>query len=170
MPSELHEILLFLFRSRPVLAPKLLHDVLHVPLPRYHSLQIVESNLTNVQPPEYRADLVIVLHRGKRSVLGRERCPVCLLVFAASESLARWAAKPIAIGGGNTFTPFVIGPAGVPVVTDTARARADPQLAVLSAIAHGSQANSQLAAQVSPRALASTPSAPYCTLMWCCRT
>lgn len=73
--------------------------------------------------------------------------PVALLVVAADDAVARWAARPIAIGGGNRFTPLVLHPAGVPVVTDEAEARADPELAVLSAIAHGRDADAGTAVQ-----------------------
>lgn len=182
MPSSLHEILLLLFRYRPSMAPDLLQAVLQVPMPEYAELQVVESTLTNVQPPEYRADLVILLHNRNKPVLGivveaqlfvtghkrfawpayvtnlraRERCPVCLLVFAANKTVARWAARPIVLGGSNTFTPLVIGPAGVPVITDAARARAEPELAVLSTIAHGRDADSRLAAQIAVAAIAAS--------------
>jgi hypothetical protein len=62
---------------------------------------------------------------------------VCLLVIATDDGVARWAAKPIELGGGNQFVPLVLGPSGVPEVTDPALASADPELAVLSALAHG---------------------------------
>ena len=60
-----------------------------------------------------------------------------LLVVTADEATARWAARPIDLGGGNCFMPMVLGPSGVPEVTDGSLARQDPELAVLSAIAHG---------------------------------
>ena len=84
------------------------------------------------------------------------RCPVCVLVFAAQEAVERWAANPIELGGGNAFSPLVIGPSGVPVVTDAARARAEPELAVLSAIAHGRSADSTQAAQIAKAAVAAS--------------
>jgi len=37
----------------------------------------------------------------------------------------------------DRFVPFVLGPSGVPVIDDAARAHADPELAVPSAMAHG---------------------------------
>jgi len=46
-------------------------------------------------------------------------------------------AKPIDIGNECYFIPRVIGPSGVPQVTDPVVAEAAPELAVLSAIAHG---------------------------------
>jgi hypothetical protein len=48
---------------------------------------------------------------------------------------ARWAAQPVELGGPNRFAPLVLRPSGLPEVTD--KAHADPELAVLSAMAHG---------------------------------
>jgi hypothetical protein len=67
----------------------------------------------------------------------REKCPFVVLVVAPNAATARWAARPIELGGGNQYTPLVVGPDGVPKVTDPARARREPQLAVLSVMAHG---------------------------------
>jgi hypothetical protein len=41
------------------------------------------------------------------------------------------------LGGSNTFTPLVLGPSGVPEIVEETQAQADPELAVLSAMAHG---------------------------------
>jgi hypothetical protein len=78
----------------------------------------------------------------------RLECPVCLLVVAADDRVARWAAKSVKLGGGNEFTPLVLGPTGVPEVMDEARARADPELAVLSAMAHGRDQNTKKSLQI----------------------
>jgi hypothetical protein len=181
MPSMLHEVLLLLFRNRPELAPSLLQEALHVSLPDYAEARVEAADLTDVQPAEYRADLVVVLY-DEKAVLGivvevqrsidehkryawpvyavglraRMRCPVCVLVFAAQEAVERWAANPIELGGGNAFSPLVIGPSGVPVVTDSARAHEEPELAVLSAIAHGRGADSTQAAQIAKAAVAAS--------------
>ena len=64
MPSQLHEALLLLFRNRPGLAPDLLRDVLHLDLPLFTDARIDSADLTEVQPAEYRADLVILLLDG----------------------------------------------------------------------------------------------------------
>jgi hypothetical protein len=48
---------------------------------------------------------------------------------------------PAASCGGNRFTPLVLGPSGVPAVTEAEAARQDPELAVLSAMAHGKDAD-----------------------------
>lgn len=173
MPSQLHEALLLLFRNRPTLAPELLRDALHVELPEYTEARIDSADLTDIQPTEYRADLVVLLLRGK-PVLGivvevqlatdprkffawpvyvtnlraRLECPVCLLVVTSDEATARWACKPVDMGAGNKFTPIVLGPSGVPEVTDIAQARADPELAVLSAMAHGKDADTGRSVQI----------------------
>jgi hypothetical protein len=58
-------------------------------------------------------------------------------VVTASAKTARWAAEPISTGPGGQLLPFVISPDGVPVITDPERAKQDPELAVLSVMAHG---------------------------------
>lgn len=162
MPSQLHEMLLLLFRNRPALAPELLKEALHVELPAYSEVRLESAELTDVVPAEYRADLVVLLVDGK-PVLGivvevqlqpdtrkrfswpvyvtglraRLECPCCVLVVTASESTAKWARKPIALGPGAQLVPLVVAPKGVPVITDPERARQDPELAVLSVMAHG---------------------------------
>jgi len=181
MPSQLHEALLLLFRNRPTLAPELLEQALRVELPVYSEARIESADLTDVQPAEYRADLVVLLCDGK-PVLGivvevqlrrsarkrftwpayvaalraRIRCPVCLLVVTTDDAVARWAARAIDLGGGNSFTPLVVGPSGVPVVENRAHARSDPELAVLSAMAHGRDANSERALRIALVAMAAS--------------
>lgn len=78
----------------------------------------------------------------------RWECPVCVLVVTVDEAVARWAAKPIEMGNGSRFVPLVLRPSGVPEVIDEAQAHADPELAVLSAMAHGNDADSEKAAQI----------------------
>ena len=60
---------------------------------------------------------------------------------AVSDAVARWAARSIEMGGQHQFTPYVLGPSGVPRVTDEVQACENPELAVLSAMAHGREAN-----------------------------
>jgi hypothetical protein len=155
-------MLLLLFRNRPALAPELLREALHVELPAYSEVRLESAELTDVVPAEYRADLVVLLVDGK-PVLGivvevqlqpdarkrfswpvyvaglraRFECPCCVLVVTASESTAKWAQVPIALGPGAQLVPLVVAPKGVPVITDPERARQDPELAVLSVMAHG---------------------------------
>jgi hypothetical protein len=168
MPSLTHEGLIKLFYNRPRLAPDLLRDALHVGLPAYSEVRIESAELTDLDPAERRADLVVLLVEGE-PVLGivvevqlqeaarkrftwpayvsglraRLECPACVLVMAPTESVARWCREPIEIGPSNVFVPHVIGPTLVPIVDDVAAAERDPELAVLSVMAHGQEAQAE---------------------------
>jgi hypothetical protein len=178
VPSQLHEALLLLFRNRPTLAPGLLREALRIELPSYTEARIEAADLTDVEPAEYRADLVVMLY-DRGPVLGlivevqlgiderkrfawpmhaaglraRTKCPVCVLVVTADDSVARWASKDIDLGGSNRFRPLVLGPAIVPEVTDELRAKSDPELAVLSAMAHGRDRDTDKAQRIAVAAL-----------------
>jgi hypothetical protein len=140
----------------------LLGDLLAVKVPRFSRARCVDVTLNQVAPAEYRADAVVLFTR-RKPVFGaiieaqlrpkkdkqftwplyavgaraREKCPFVVLVIAPNAATARWAARPIELGGGNHYTPLVVGPDGVPKLTDPGRARREPQLAVLSVMAHG---------------------------------
>jgi hypothetical protein len=113
-------------------------------------------------PAEYRADLVVLLVDGKPvfaiiveaqlspderkfftwpvyvvGIRARFECEAVVLVITPSLEVARWASKPITVGPGNSFRAFVLGPNAVPVITDQVRAQSEPELAVLSVMAHG---------------------------------
>lgn len=172
MPSQKHEILVSLFQSRPELAPTLLREVLGVRLPRYTEVRLESGALTEVVPTEYRADVVVLLVQGKpvlgivvevqltrkarkrftwpsyiAGVSARLECECCLLVYAVSREVAAWAAKPIHLGPNGDFVPLVVGPSGIPVVTQPERARREPELAVMSAMAHG-EGNAETAVEI----------------------
>jgi hypothetical protein len=162
MPSYEHEGLIRLFRNRPELAPELLRDGLRIELPAYSEARVESADLTDLEPAERHADLVVLLIDGK-PVLGivlevqlspdpkkrrswpayvvglraRLDCPACVLVVTVTEAMARWAREPIELGPGNAFRPLVVGPSAVPVIDDVAVAERDPEMAVLSALAHG---------------------------------
>jgi hypothetical protein len=162
MVSLLHEGVIKLVRDHPAFAADLLGDVLELKLPHFRRAQLVDVTLTELAPVEYRADAVVVFTR-KRPVFGviieaqlrpdrakrltwplyavaaraREQCPFVVLVVTPSAATARWAARAIDLGGGNLYRSLVVGPDGIPKVTDPARARREPQLAVLSVMAHG---------------------------------
>lgn len=162
MPSLTHEALLLLFRNRPELAPDLLREALGVELPRYTEVRMESADLTEVVPAEYAADLVVLLiddravfaivvevqlARNERKrftwpvygtgIRARFECDSVVLVVTTTVELARWAAMPIALGPGSVFQPLALGPDAVPVVIDRNRARAEPELALLSVMAHG---------------------------------
>ena len=173
MTSYSHESIINLFRNGHRSATDLLRQ-LNVELPDYDEIRSAASDLNNLRPAEYRADLVLFLVRESHEVLGvivevqltsdadkpytwpayianlraRHRCPVCLLVFTNEEAVARWAGRSIELGPGSRCTPFVIGPANTPVITDLQEAKRNVQLAVLSAVAHCEDSNVALAAHI----------------------
>lgn len=178
MPSMAHEILVDLFKNRPSLGAELLTEALGVVLPTYTEARLVSIDLTQSRPIEYRADVVVVLFDGdvaswvlvveiqlgidlrKRftwpvytmGARAAHRCPVALLVVAPDPDIAAWCAEPIETGiPGFVLRPPVLGPASVPFVTDPAEAARRPELAVLSALAHGeSELGAAIAAAVLP--------------------
>jgi hypothetical protein len=173
-----HESLVDLFKNRPSLGAELLSEALGVAMPSYTEARLISIDLTQIQPAEYRADLVVLLLDGDEPALvliievqlgidPRKRftwpeyamgaraargCPVGLLVIAPDADVAAWCAEPIETGiPGFVLHPPVLGRTGVPVVTDPAEAARRPELAVLSAMAHGtSEAGAAIAAALLP--------------------
>jgi hypothetical protein len=178
MPSYLHELLLLLFRNRFAAVADLLRE-LDVQLPEYDEVHTESSDLSDLQPAEYRADLVLFLVRGAHKVLGvivevqlgcdhdkwyawpayianlraRHRCPVCLLVITIEDAVARWAGRTIELGPGTRCNPWVLGPSNTPAITELREAKENVELAVLSAIEHGQGADIPLAARIASTAI-----------------
>ena len=173
-----HEVLVDLFKNRPALGAELLTEALGVALPAYTEARLISIDLTQIQPAEYRADVVVLLldgdvpkwvlivevqlgidprkrfswpdySTGARATYG---CPAGLLVVAPDPDVAAWCAEPIEIGiPGFVLCPPVLGRAAVPIVTDPAEAARRPELAVLSAMAHGEgELGAAIAAAVLP--------------------
>jgi len=137
------------------------------------------SDLSDLRPAEYRADLVLFLMRGSQKVLGvivevqlgrdedkpyawpayianlraRHRCPVCLLVITIEDAVARWAGRSIDVGPGNRCKPWVVGPSNTPAITALQDAQENVELAVLSAIEHGQSTDISLAARIASAAI-----------------
>jgi hypothetical protein len=178
MPSLLHEGLIALIREKPEFAAGLLREILHVDVPRFTEARLAEASLNELVPAEYHADAVVLFVDGKPvfgsvfeaqlqeddrkrftwpayAVNARARfgCPFVLVVIAPDAATARWAAKPIALGGGQSWSPRVVGPEGIPIITDTDHARRNPELAVLSLIAHG-KGDTQVAVSIAVAATA----------------
>jgi hypothetical protein len=173
-----HEILVDLFKNRPSMAAEILTEVLGVALPDYTDARIASVDLTEIQPPEYRADAVFVLLDGETPVRvviveaqlatdPRKRltwpvyvtvsralhsCPAALLVVAPDPAVAGWCSEPIETGpSGFVLRPSVLHRDSVPVVTEREQAALRPELGVLSAIAHGdSELGAAIAAAVLP--------------------
>jgi hypothetical protein len=164
VPTYRQETLIELFRSRPALAAELLGGVLGVDVPAHERARADPADLPDLVPTEYRADAVVVLTQDGEPVMAvvlevqlrrdgdkrwswpvyvttlraRLRCPVELLVVSPDTTIAAWCATPIRLGAsGSEVRPLVLGPDLVPVVTDLEQAIHAPELAVLSAMAHG---------------------------------
>lgn len=162
MPSFLHEGLLTLVRDWPEFTAELLERFLDVKVPHFTEARITEATLNELVPVEYRADAVVLfvdghpvfgaiveaqLQRDARkrytwplyAVAARARyeCPFVVIVVTPDEDTATWASEPIDLSGSVFYRVHTIGPAGIPVVDSVDRARREPQLAVLSAMAHG---------------------------------
>ena len=173
-----HEILVDLFKNRPSLAAEILVEVLGLSLPVYTEARIASADLTEIQPAEYRADVVVVLLDRdvpvrvvivevqlavdpnkrlswpayvtvSRAVHG---CPAALLVVAPDPVVAGWCAEPIETGvPGFVLRPPVLRRTEVPLVTDPGEAARRPELGVLSALAHGeTEQGATIAAAVLP--------------------
>jgi hypothetical protein len=162
----MHEGVIALVRDNPAFAASLLRDLLHVEVPPFHEARLTEAALNQLVPVEYHADAVVLfvdfIDDKNQPVLGtifevqlerkdrkrytwplyavaaraRHECPFVLTVVSPDPAVARWAGQPIELGNG-IFVPRVIGPEGIPQVTDRDQAVREPQLAVLSVVAHG---------------------------------
>jgi hypothetical protein len=166
MPSLIHEGVIALVRDEPAFAASLLRELLSVDVPRFTAARLAEATLNELVPVEYHADAVVVFDdadRDRRPVFGaifevqlqrddrkhytwplyavaaraRYECPFAVIAVTPDRAVAQWAGQPIDLGGG-TFRPRAVGPDGIPQITDRDRALREPQLAVLSAVAHGS--------------------------------
>jgi len=158
-----HELLVELFRERPRLSFELLDACSGIRL-EGAKVDLGSIDLSQVVPTAYRSDALTVLRdpEGKaiaavvvevqlRADEDKRRtwpvyvaaarasldCPVLLLVLAPNPTVAHWASRPIDLGHpGFVMRPIVIGYEQIPRICDAAAARAAPELAVLSVMAH----------------------------------
>lgn len=167
MPSQLHEVLVAMLREQRSMTRALTELAMGTPLGANLQLRTRDQNFSEVQPPEYRADLVLELFRDGEShpqsfvilevQLTRDKrkrlawpayqavlrsqydAPVTVIILAPSPRIARWCSEPVDLDGHGmcVFRPWVIGPDLIPVITDVDQAIRSPGLAALSAIAHG---------------------------------
>ena len=164
MPSMRHEVFVDLFKNRPSLAAEVLIELLDISLPVYTEARLASSDLTEIQPAEYRADAVVVLLDGdvpvrviivevQLAIDARKRlswpayvtvsraihgCPAGLLILAPEPAVASWCAEPIETGVPRfVLYPPVLSRKAIPVITDPEEAARRPELGVLSAMAHG---------------------------------
>jgi hypothetical protein len=148
------------------MVPVLLKESLGMDVPHHTETVLTSSVLTNCDPKEWNSDGAVLLRDGPEHVLAvvverqhrkdaRKRaswpaylvtlyarldCPAVLVVLCPTDGVACDCAEPIQIGHpGFVLAPLMIGPSATPRVTEPEQARALPELAVLSARAHGDE-------------------------------
>jgi hypothetical protein len=162
VPSQLHEVIVEMFRTRPELARELLEACAGLRL-AYGVWETASIDRSQAVPSEYRADAVTVMRdvNGKvraaiivevqlavdvdkawtwpvhvSTLRARLRVPVILFVLARDE-VAMWARRSIELGHpGFALAPIVVALSEVPRVTEPAVAARAPELAVLSVLGH----------------------------------
>lgn len=181
MPSLEHELLVALLRAHPQLLLDLLGAAFGRSAEGYVDVLTASENLTEIEPPERRADLVLLIRPSPEhaptaawvvevqlrpdprkhyawpvyvAVLrARLRCAVSLVVLALDESTAAWCRRPISLDdAGSVVRPIVIGPGQVAFV-DIDRARRQPELALVATLAHRAQPTALAQARTLLRAL-----------------
>ncbi|GII77400.1 hypothetical protein Sru01_23820 [Sphaerisporangium rufum] len=165
MPTAQHEALHRIFQERAELLPRVLRNELGVPLPDPVKVEIMNVDLTDMQPVPRWVDTLLMLHLPDRRLIAalesqtdtseekRRRwarylaylhdthaCDVLLLVICRSGATARWAEQAYTVGLPEwhtlTVRPLVLGPANIPAVLDRRRAAEDVYFAILSAVVH----------------------------------
>jgi hypothetical protein len=163
MPSQLHEVLLDLFHAKPALALELVRLATSLSVPTRARVLPSSETVREIAASELRVDYVArvevdgrvihgVLVEVQLSIDGEKRkawpvyltwiaralsCPCTLIVVAPDAAVARWCRAPILVGHpGFELRPVVLGIDVVPAIEDHARAAAEPELAVLSALVH----------------------------------
>lgn len=180
MPSATHQGLVTLLLERPEVLATVLGPAREAGSTRRVRIRPATATFSNLSPPSYHADLALRVEDGRGRLqelligevqLRRDRrkhiswplyltaaraevgldCPVTLVVVALTPAVARWCAQPIALDRrGSVVRPLVLGPEIIPRVDDVEAARANPELAVLSAVVH---AESEAAPQIATAAL-----------------
>ncbi len=75
------------------------------------------------------------------------------VVLTVDRAVAAWAKRPIRINATTSLQAIVIGPDEVPWITEEEKARAQPELAMLSALTHGDDPDAARAASVALAAI-----------------
>lgn len=165
MPSLVHHVLVDLLRGHPRLAAQLLGQAAGAVIFEFHAAEVTDATLDALRPAARQADLVIELRaRDGRAVLAiavevqrrvdrrkwlawlaylaalRPRGLACVMVVTPSRRVARWASEPFILGPGNeALRVWIVGPDQLPKIVDPEVAWAQPELAVLSALAHANR-------------------------------
>jgi len=179
MPSHLHQTLVGLFFNQPELTTQLVQEQLAAKFPAFSEARVGSAALSDNKPAAFDADLAVMFYRDGSPVYAviveaqlakkarkrmswpvyattmraRHRCPATVLVVTPYKHVAHWAATPIELGGGNWFTPWVLGPSTIPKIVDLEHAVAAPELAVLSAITHAKNKDAVEASHIAGMAM-----------------
>ncbi|MEV0352962.1 hypothetical protein AB0H88_45015 [Nonomuraea sp. NPDC050680] len=163
MPSPRHDTLIKLFADRPELAVEILRDFLGADLPATPLIRREASTFNTRPSDDIEADLVLVLGPPQTPAhaiiveiqqdkskdprqLARYAaalwlmlgCDVSVLVICPDRNVATYYAQPIDSGlTGYRLRPWVLGPDGIPAITDPQEAAAHLDLAALSVMVHG---------------------------------
>ncbi|WP_166356372.1 hypothetical protein [Phytoactinopolyspora limicola] len=165
MVKSPHEALHRVFHEDAALVTRALRRMLGIELPEPQAISVVNTDLTEIEPIERRADTVLLVEadvgrhlviiesqtredQDKRSswpyyiafLHTKYRVPVTLLVVCSDAATAQWARKPIRIGlptqPSSVTYPLVLGPDNVEPIMDLDEAVDDVVLAVFSALTH----------------------------------
>lgn len=155
---------LSVIRAMPRTAATIVGRLLAVELPQYTNAVMCSPEALDGMPPEYRPDCTVLLadndgapvhaiaikvqlpsdervNDGWPACLTwtRERLelPTMLLVISPDQGLVEWCQQPIAVNPTFVLRPLVIGTDDIPLVTASDEAEHSPDLAILSAMAHG---------------------------------
>jgi hypothetical protein len=167
MPTAEHETPIALAKLDPDLVAWLLTNVFDIKVPSYDHARAQPTDVRVLVPRTYHADgmvlfcdpadlplLAVVLEvqrspdRAKRrtwklyvaQLEAELEVSAALVVFCPDPVLARWYERLVAADGLSLLLrPLIFTPDDVPLVRDVELARANPALAVLSAICHGGQ-------------------------------
>ncbi|WP_327589066.1 hypothetical protein OHA25_20155 [Nonomuraea sp. NBC_00507] len=163
MPSPRHDALINMFSARPRLAVEILRDLMGVDLPdtplvRQESTTFstrpsddIEADLVfTLGPPQAPVHAIIVEIQQDTSMEPRQLaryaaalwlllgCDVSVLVVCPDRAVAEYYARPIESGlTGYRLRAWVLGPDGVPAITDRQQAAAHLELSAMSVMVHG---------------------------------
>jgi hypothetical protein len=164
MPSSKHDSLNALFRRRPAFAVEILRQLYDPTLTTDAYIEVASEAFNDRNSRDFYADTIITVGppvspelaivvevqldpepakhvawpRYAAALWLRADCPVVVLVVCPTAKVAAWATEPIVTNlPGFTLTPIVLGPDGIPVITDAAQAADCLELATVSVMAHG---------------------------------
>jgi hypothetical protein len=197
--KQLHEAMVGIIREQPQLLPMIYVADRPTALDDFDNIVTDSADLGTATAPELRADVLVRVEKGGKTTLtivvevqldharskfyswpvyvtsarNRHRSDALLLVVTPSETVAKWARKPIHLGPTAGFIQaVVIGPGQMPAITDAEKADQYPELAAISAITHGHSKQIELSVKIAQTAIEAALKLPdhraqvYYDLIW----